>query len=461
MEVPNHENADLHFVFFPFMAQGHMLPMLDIAALLSLRGATVTFITTPFNAARLRPSLPVHSSISLVALPFPSSASTGLPDGCETVDALPSRNLVRAFFAATKALLAPSLRHLRDHLPPPSCVITDVFLPWTREVAREFGAPRLIFSGSSCFAALCVRNLRAHGVLARVASESERFVVPGLPHRVELTKVQEIIDAAVTSDGVIFNSFEELEREYMNLYRETTGKRIWAIGPVSLSDKDMSNTINRGRKASIEEHQCIEWLEQREPKSVIYVSFGSIGRLNPPQTAELARALDASGRNFMWVVKSGGGDDDGLPEEFKVEPVTARRMIVRGWAPQVAVLSHGAVGGFVTHCGWNSVLEGLCTGVPMVTWPLFAEQFVNEKAVVDVLRVGVRVGVERANGWAGEALEEVMDGGTEGGLRRERARELGERARRAVEGGGTSFVDLTRLIEFVSEHKSMKGAREI
>ncbi|KAK1292838.1 UDP-glucosyl transferase 73B2 [Acorus calamus] len=153
----------------------------------------------------------------------------------------------------------------------------------------------------------------------------------------------EIIEADETADGVIFNSFEELEREYMNLYRETTGKRVWAIGPVSLSD-DMSNTINQGRKASIEEHQCIEWLDQREPKSAIYVSFGSIGRLNPPQTAELARALDASGRNFMWVVKP--RDDDGLPEEFKVEPVTARRMIVRGWAPQVAVLSHEAVGGF-------------------------------------------------------------------------------------------------------------------
>ncbi|KAK1316298.1 UDP-glycosyltransferase 73D1 [Acorus calamus] len=228
------------------MAQGHMLPMLDIAALLSLRGATVTFITTPFNAARLRPSLPLHSSISLVALPFPSSASTGLPDGCETVDALPSRDLARVFYAATKALLAPSLHHLRGHSPPPSCVIADMFLPWTREVAREFGAPRLVFSGSSCFSALCVRNVRAHDVLARVASESERFVVPGLPHRVELTKAQfpgaqmsdmnaEIIEAAVTADGVIFNSFEELEREYMNLYRET-GKRVWVIGPVWLSD---------------------------------------------------------------------------------------------------------------------------------------------------------------------------------------------------------------------------------
>ncbi|KAK1311596.1 UDP-glycosyltransferase 73C3 [Acorus calamus] len=454
------------------MSQGHMIPMFDIAALLALRGASVTFITTPLNAARLRPALSPHHPISLVALPFPS-ADFGLPVCCESFDALPSPDLMRAFFEASKTLLAPSIRYLRRHPTPPSCVIADVFFPWAREIAREFGVPRLTFSGFNCFSTLCIRNLRAHGVLERVGSETERFVVPGMPHEVALVKAQlpaeaearfvdlraEMRDAEEMADGVVLNSFEELEREYLNVYRETTGKEAWAIGPVSLSNNP-SNTINRGGKASTDELQCLDWLDQREPKSVVYVSFGSMGRLSPPQTAELARALEASGRNFMWVIKGG----DGLPEEFKEEPVTERRMVVRGWAPQVAILSHGAVGGFVTHCGWNSALEGVCAGVPMVAWPLFGEQFLNEKLVVDVLRVGVRVGVERPGGLVeGEAiektLEEVMEGGEEGVLRRMRARALGEMARMAVEVEGSSYVNITRLIEYVLKHKSNRDLR--
>ncbi|KAK1264547.1 UDP-glycosyltransferase 73B4 [Acorus gramineus] len=167
---------------------------------------------------------------------------------------------------------------------------------------------------------------------------------------------------------------------------------------------------------------------------MVYVSFGSIGRLSPPHTADLARALEALDCNFMWVDH----------QRERRAPGGVQRRAGHGEADgraRVTILSHGAVGGFITHCGWNSTLEGVCVGVPMVVWPLFAEQFLNEKLVVDVLRVGMRVGVERPGGLVeGEAiekaLEEVMEGGEEGVLRRMRARELGEMARMAVEVGG-------------------------
>ncbi|KAK1267702.1 UDP-glycosyltransferase 73C3 [Acorus gramineus] len=481
---PNNEEEDgLHFVLLPFMAQGHMIPMLDLAKLLSLRGASVSFITTPLNAARLRPSVDRAASvsprpISLVELPFPSAAA-GLPDACENVDELPSPDLGLPFIKSTKLLLGPSLHYLRHHHPPPSCVITDSFLPWAREIAREFGVPRLVFQGISCFSTLCIRNLREHGVLERAGSECERLVVPGIPHEVAIKKSQmpgtqfkdlraEMREAEATADGVVVNSYEELEREYLNIFRATTGKKVWMVGPFSLANADEGDKIVRGKETS-SEYQCMDWLERKEPKSVVYVSFGSIGRLSPPQTAELARALEGSGRDFIWVVKSW----DGLPEEFKERPITERRMVIMGWAPQVAILSHRAVGGFVTHCGWNSTVEALCAGVPMVCWPLFAEQFFNERQVVDVLRVGVGVGVENPNGWAGEeagelvkreavekALEEVMEGGAEGVGRRERARELGDMARMATEVGGSSFVNLTRLIDYVWKCESTKDVRE-
>ncbi|KAK1317348.1 UDP-glycosyltransferase 73C3 [Acorus calamus] len=242
------------------------------------------------------------------------------------------------------------------------------------------------------------------------------------------------------------------------------------IGPVSLSNKDDGDKINRGKKASIDEKQCFDWLETKEPNSVVYVSFGSIGKLRPPQMEELGSALDGSRHHFIWVVKA----RDALPKKFEEEPTTEKWMVIRGWAPQLAILSRREIGGFVTHCGWNSTIEGLCAGVPMVTWPLLGEQFLNEKLVVDVLRVGVSVGVQRPCGWVGEeaggegvgreeigmALERLMDGGDAGGERRERAREFGELARKAMEAGGSSYVNLTGVIEDVLKFKSMENVEE-
>ncbi|KAK1315022.1 UDP-glycosyltransferase 73D1 [Acorus calamus] len=258
----NEEEDDLHFVLLPLMAQGHMIPMLDLAKLLSLRGASVSFITTPLNAARLRPSVDRAASvsprpISLVELPFPN-ADFGLPDACENVDELPSPDLARPFLESTKMFLGPSLQYLRSHHPPPSCVITDSFFPWAREIAREFGLPRLVFHGISRFSALCIRNLRAHGVLDRAGSVCERLVVPGIPHEVAIKKSQmpgtqlkdlraEMREAEETADGVVVNSYEEFEREYLNIFRVTTGKKVWMVGPFSLANADEGDKIVRGK----------------------------------------------------------------------------------------------------------------------------------------------------------------------------------------------------------------------
>ncbi|KAI0515675.1 hypothetical protein KFK09_008341 [Dendrobium nobile] len=103
----------------------------------------------------------------------------------------------------------------------------------------------------------------------------------------------------------------------------------------------------------------------------------------------MALGLEVSKNSFIWVVRS--GDNDWVPEGYE-ERIKGRGMVIREWAPQLLILNHIAVGGFVTHCGWNSSLEGICAGLPMVTWPLYAEQFYNEKLLVDVLKFGVEVG---------------------------------------------------------------------
>ncbi|KAJ0086576.1 hypothetical protein Patl1_06919 [Pistacia atlantica] len=153
-------------------------------------------------------------------------------------------------------------------------------------------------------------------------------------------------------------------------------------------------------------------------------------------------------------------------EEYMFEEkVKGRGLIIRGWAPQISILSHSATGGFLTHCGWNSTLEGVSSEKPMITWPMFAEKFYNEKLLAEVLKIGVRVGVEMSVTWAEKqkveawvekkkikkAVEMVMDEGDEGEERRRKAKGLGESAKKAVKQGGSSYLNTTWLIQHVMQ----------
>uniref|UniRef100_A0A2N9F7N5 Uncharacterized protein n=1 Tax=Fagus sylvatica TaxID=28930 RepID=A0A2N9F7N5_FAGSY len=156
-----------------------------------------------------------------------------------------------------------------------------------------------------------------------------------------------------------------------------------------------------------------------------------------------------------------------LLEDGFEERVKGRGLLIRGWAPQVLILSHPVIGGFLTHCGWKSTLEGICGGIPMITMPLFDEQFFNEKLIVQVLEIGVRVGVEvdavmhlgeeekfgvlvkREN--VKEAVDKVMGEGEEIEKRRERVRKLAEMAKKAIEEGGSSYLNITLLLKDIMQ----------
>jgi hypothetical protein len=218
----------------------------------------------------------------------------------------------------------------------------------------------------------------------------------------------------------------------------------------------------------------MEWLDAKEPKSVVYVSFGSVGRMPPAQLMQLGMALVSCPSPVLWLVK--GADSlpdvvkDWLRENTDADGVAGSKcLVVRGWAPQVAILAHPAVGGFMTHCGWGSTLEAVAAGVPMATWPFFAEQFINEQLIVDVLGIGVSVGVTKptenvltasnaggseAGGEAEVGMEQVkkaldmlMDQGAKGEERRNRAHELKLKAKGALEKGGSSYINLENLIQ--------------
>lgn len=226
--------------------------------------------------------------------------------------------------------------------------------------------------------------------------------------------------------------------------------------------KEIGLREQKGRESSAANaHECLAWLDSKRPKSVIYVCFGSLVSFTQVQLREIAIGLEASGENFIWVVRKSSTsvdeNEDWLPDGFE-KRMENRGLIIRGWAPQVVILDHSSIGAFVTHCGWNSILEGVYAGVPMVTWPLFAEQFLNEKLVNEVLKTGISVGNKKWQHPPCEgvlwdavcvAVQQVMGGEAAFGLR-SRAMYYKDVARIAIGEDGSSYNSLSALIEEMS-----------
>ncbi|XP_010516905.1 PREDICTED: UDP-glycosyltransferase 73C4 [Camelina sativa] len=482
----------LHFVLFPFMAQGHMIPMVDIARLLAQRGATVTIVTTRYNAGRFENVLSraVESGlpINIVHVKFPYE-EVGLPKGKENIDSLDSMELMVPFFKAVNMLQDPVVKLMEEMESRPSCIISDLLLPYTSKIAKKFNIPKIVFHGISCFCLLCVHVLRRNlEILTNLKSDKEYFLVPSFPDRVEFTKPQvtvetnasgdwkefldEMVEAEDTSYGVIINTFEELEPAYVKDYKDARAGNVWSIGPVSLCNKAGVDKAERGNKATIDQDECLKWLDSKEEGSVLYVCLGSICNLPLVQLKELGLGLEESQRPFIWVIR--GWEKYNELSEWMVESgfeerIRERGLLIRGWAPQVLILSHPSVGGFLTHCGWNSTVEGITSGVPLITWPLFGDQFCNQTLVVQVLKAGVSVGVEEVMKWGEEekigvlvdkegvkkAVEDLMGESDDAKERTKRVKELGGLAHKAVEEGGSSHSNITLFLQDIRQVQSV------
>ncbi|KAK4776598.1 hypothetical protein SAY86_005286 [Trapa natans] len=477
----------LHFVLLPHLAQGHLIPMMDMARLIARRGPSVTVITTPLNAARSRSTVDRAARsglrICLLEVPFPSSEA-GLPLGCESMDSLPSRSLFKNLLIGIRMLQKPVEEILLRLEPKPSCLISDKNVMWANETAGKLGIPRIAFDGTSCFSLLCTHRIIESKAYETVP-EGDPFVVPGLPDQIELTRAQlpgavniggpsdmkEIRDdirlKELAAYGVISNTFEELEPAYVEGFRKVRGK-VWCIGPMSIVNEHRLDKAERGESAAMGADKCLSWLDLWGSNSVIYACLGSMSRPSRPQLIELGLGLEASKRPFIWAVRDGYKTEEfdcWMKESGFEDRIKGRGLLIRGWAPQVLILSHPAIGGFVTHCGWNSTLEGVCAGVPMVAWPMFAEQFYNEKMIVQVLGIGVSLGSAVAIKWGEEGkfgkvvkkemvekvIAELMGEREDAQARRRRAMVVGEKAKKAMEEGGSSYLNLTAFIEDIRQ----------
>ncbi|CAK8577458.1 unnamed protein product [Lathyrus sativus] len=471
----------LHIFFFPFMGHGHMIPAIDMAKLFASKGVKTTIVTTPLNKPTISKAIQHfknHSNnIHIQTINFPC-VEVGLPEGCENLDLVPSPLEAPAFFKATRLMQEPFEELLLQQQP--HAIVADMFFPWTTDSAAKLGIPRIVFHGTSLFY-LCVSQcLKKHEPYKNVTSDTELFLIPDLPGNIKMTNLQmpspvtkddpvnqgfakifrEIRESEEKSYGVIVNSFYELEGVYADFYSEVVGIKNWHIGPFSVQNRDKEEEITsyRGKEASIDKHECLKWLGTKDVNSVVYLCFGSTTHFLDSQLREIAIGLEASGKDFIWVVRRKKEEvEEWLPEGFE-ERMEGKGLIIRGWSPQTLILEHEAIGAFVTHCGWNSTLEGVVAGVPMVTWPVAAEQFYNEKLVTEVLKIGVPVGVKKWVRFYGDKIESdavekgvrrVMEG-DEGEEMRNRVKVLAQNAKKAVGEGGSSYSQLNALLEELS-----------
>ncbi|EYU39133.1 hypothetical protein MIMGU_mgv1a021775mg [Erythranthe guttata] len=472
-----------HAVCVPFPAQGHINPMLKLAFLLHRKGFHITFVHTEYNHNRL-----LKTGGTAAVFPLPDFQFATIPDGLPPPENEDSTQDIRSLCLSTREHSLAPLNELIDRLngghprspPPVSCVIADMHMWFVLDAADRIRVPGVLLQTSCAGDFMCNKNIPRLVEKGFVPFKDESSFtnghldkpqidwVPGIfplrlkdfcnfviqttdPNDALLQFVIAGTSRSSTAAAIIINTFDALEQNVLSAL-STMSPPIYTVGSLHLlhnqPSENMSDDATKSMRSSLwrEDASVLKWLDSKPENSVIYVNFGSIAVLTQHQLIELAWGLAGSERNFVWIVRpdSVRGENAPLPEEFWAE--IRGRGFVAGWCPQEEVLGHAAVGGFLTHCGWNSLLESVCGGVPVLCWPLFADQNVNCRYACEEWGIGVEVkGGDVKRDELGILVRELMDG-ERGEILRKRAAEWKEKAAAAVACGGSSCLNLDRLI---------------
>ncbi|GLT36299.1 hypothetical protein SLA2020_106870 [Shorea laevis] len=455
-------SSNEHIVMLPMMAHGHLIPFLSLAREIHRRkGFTVTIASTPLNIQYLRST--AGTEIKFAELSF-SNADRGLLSDTENTENLPLDKIVN-IFSASERLEGPFRQLLSEIVEkegkPPLCIISDVFLGWAVGVAESMGTVNVTFTTCGAYGTLAYMSLWLN--LPHRKTESEEFTLPGFPERCRFhishlhrfvrmadgtdswsRFLQPQISNSLQSFGCLCNTVEEIEPLGLECLRKFMKIPVWPIGPLlpsALLKKSPFSAghfykYRAGKKPGLSVEKCLEWLDSQKPNSVLYVSFGSQNSISESHMKE-----------SEW-----------LPEGF--EERTSKKnqgLLVKNWAPQLEILSHKSTGAFVSHCGWNSVVESLSQGVPIIGWPMAAEQTYNSKMLVEEMGVSVELTRGLQSEIRGEEVKRVvklvMEEKGKGGEMRKKAAEIAERIAAATndEGeGDDKGSSIQALDDFIS-----------
>ncbi|KAI4385762.1 hypothetical protein MLD38_003755 [Melastoma candidum] len=381
----------MKILMLPWLAHGHVSPFLELAKRLSRLGFTVFFCSTQASLASVQRSIPEEctSSIRLIQVCLPESPD--LPPHLHTTKGLPPHlmsTLKRCFGAAGPALLSDIIADIT-----PDLMIYDGMLWWAPPVAEAYGIPAVVlFPVSATMSSFVVHHFSRRGEKHPLDSI---YFDPSFARRIERHALEEIEDGATSMERIkrgleassriaLVKSSRELEGKNIDYLWNVMGKKILPVGPLVQDFRTQEDTNN-----------LIGWLDGNRPSSTIFVAFGSEYFLTEKEREEIAHGLELSGVPFIWVINFPEGEetslDHALPDGF-LGRVKGRGVIVEKWAPQARILAHQSVGGFVSHCGWGSVMEGMKFGVPIVAIPMHSDQPLNARVVEDI---GVGVEVKR------------------------------------------------------------------
>ncbi|KAL6534161.1 hypothetical protein OROHE_013086 [Orobanche hederae] len=469
-----------HAIVIPLPFQGIINPFINLSLKIAAKGFAVTFVHLEFIHHRLSKAHHDDSTSHDEVDFFAQARKSGLDIRCATIsDGFPMEFdrdlnfpeywefLIRDFPARVDEFVGSTIRSDPNSV---HFLVAEPLSAWPATVAEKYNLVNVSFSteAASAFSLAYhwdVIREKGHLPCKDNAVDLEIDYVPGV-ESINTRNLMTYLDPesilsealcaafmnAKRADFIIHNTVEELESKTLSALNKH--QKNYAIGPVNFFENPATNTV---RRSFWHESDCASWLGSKPSGSVLYVSFGSLVQTSKQFIHEVAYGLLLSGVSFIWVVRAnivGSCDVDVLPEGY--EDDIGDRGIVVPWCDQISVLSNPVIGGFLTHCGWNSTLESMWCGVPMICYPVAYDQPTNRKLVVDDWKIGTNLCERGTTTIDREEIKEkikcFMNGTSSMGLLlRQEAEKVKEKFRNALEVDGSSEKNFDRFIEDLKE----------
>ncbi|RLM61707.1 anthocyanidin 5,3-O-glucosyltransferase-like [Panicum miliaceum] len=459
----------LAVVLYPSLGVGHLTPVVELGKALLRHGlaALITVVDPPdadaVSVAAVVRLATANPGIAFRLLPAPASPDVGAHPVRRSLDTLRLAN----------PALQDLLRSLRAGPSSVDALLLDMFCVDAPDVAAELGVPAYFFFPSAASDLAVFLNLPYFYPTMPSFREMDRDApvrcCPGmLPIRAAdmLQTVQdkesEATKVRLYQFGVLVNTFDWLEPTALKALHDgvcVPGRptpRVYCIGP-------LVNGGSRGDSGG-ERHECLAWLDAQPKRRVVFLCFGSMGAFSAAQLQEIARGLESSGHRFLWAVRSPWEEQSQFPEPDLerllpagfMERASGRGMVVKNWAPQSEVVEHEAIASFVTHSGWNSTLEAIMAGLPMICWPLYAKQSMNKVFLVEEMEIAVEMEGygELVKAEEVEAKVRLVMDTEEGKMLRERLAVTKEKALEAIKEGGSSEEAFAKFIRDLGQTSS-------